>query len=123
MGGNTTGHGTDRANLKTLKATAQLTNAAAAQVTAVEPWVPVIESIVLHNTHTASIDVHLWRVASGGTAADTNKIMQQSVPADDTVVLGPDDFGMIVLENNGDSLQAMADTGSKVTITVTGTEY
>jgi hypothetical protein len=82
-----------------------------------------IKGIVLHNTNTTAETVKVYSVpdnGSGGTgsAAATNRVLNVSLPANDTLIV---EFpSALVLTDNGDSLQAETSTASKVTITVLG---
>ena len=81
--------------------------------------------IVLHNTNTTAEDVELWNVpdstGSVGTAADTNKFWADSLAANETVFVEVPKIGL-VLEDTNDTIQAMTDTASKVTIQIFGSQ-
>ena len=82
-----------------------------------------VKSIILHNLNTTAENVILYNVpdstGSVGTAADANTFYKLSIASNETVLINP---GMLLLEDTNDSLQAVTDTASKVTIQVYGTK-
>lgn len=103
-----------------LKATAYLTDSAAAVVTVSGTQKTKIASVTLHNTHTSDVIVKLYRVkndaGSLGTASAANKVFEQSIKAGDTIIINPG--WVLPLEN--DALFAEAAITSKVTICIDG---
>ena len=87
--------------------------------------VSYVTHIVLHNTNTTEEDVELWNVpdsaASVGTAADANRFWADTLAANETVFLEIPKIGL-VLEDTNDSIQAVTDTASKVTIQIFGSK-
>jgi hypothetical protein len=82
-----------------------------------------IKLIVLHNSSAENILVQLWLVpdntGSVGTAADANQFFKQYVPAGRTVDINFEQPGLIMIDNN-ETLQGMADTASVITMQVMG---
>jgi hypothetical protein len=82
-----------------------------------------IRQLILHNGNTTNEDVILYNVpdsgGSVGTAGATNIFYKENMAPDDTTIL---DFGApgIILEDINDSIQAVTDTVSKVTIQIYG---
>jgi hypothetical protein len=81
-----------------------------------------VKGLVLHNTNSSAEAVKVYSVpdSSGslGTAAAGNRILNVSLPANDTLIV---EFPCaVVLTDTNDSLQAETTTASKVTITVLG---
>lgn len=82
----------------------------------------VIKGLILHNTNstTETVRVHVVPDSAGalGTAADGNRILNVSLPANDTLLV---EFPYAVtLTDANDSLQAATTTASKVTVIVLG---
>lgn len=84
-----------------------------------------VRLIVIHNTNTTAETVELWNVPDNagavGTAADANKMHKLSVPANETINFEFSGPGL-VLEDENDTIQAKADTVSKVTIQLHGAQ-
>lgn len=82
-----------------------------------------IRLIVIHNTNTTAETVLLHYVpdnaAAVGTAADANKIWEKSVTADETIYIEFPAQGIVMSDTN-DTIQAVTDTASKVTIMAFG---
>lgn len=82
-----------------------------------------VRFISLHNTNTTAEEVVLNLVpnstGSVGTAAVTNQIFKESIEANGTRILEFPAPGLM-LEAENDTLQAVTDTASKVTITSCG---
>ena len=110
---------------KTLKDPAYISDSAGAIVTCPSAKVDYLKTIVLHNTDTAAITVTLYKVknstGSVGTASAANQIFKRSIDADETFILHFPEQG-VLLEEENDTLQAVAGTASKVVIDVEGGE-
>jgi hypothetical protein len=82
-----------------------------------------VKLIILHNTSGSDVLVNLWVVpdnaGSVGTAADANQIYEQLVPAGRTVDINFEQPGLIMIDDN-ETIQGMADTASVVTIQIMG---
>ena len=82
-----------------------------------------IKGIVIHNGHSSSEDVFIYRVPDNagavGTAATTNEIFNQTLSAGQDYYLEFPDRGLI-LEDENDTIQGKTDTVSVVTIQITG---
>jgi len=82
-----------------------------------------VRQLILHNGNTTNEDVILYNVpdnaAAVGTAGATNIFYKENMAANDTTIL---DFGApgIILEDTNDTIQAVTDTASKVTIQIYG---
>ena len=82
-----------------------------------------IRSIHLHNTDVADKYIEIWNVpdnaAAVGTADDTNKWIQVTVPTDESVFL---EFGApgIILVDENDSIQAEPEAADKITFQMYG---
>ena len=82
-----------------------------------------IRLIVIHNANTSSETVKLYNVpdSSGevGTAGVTNKFYEETLDANDTRLI---EFAApgVILESENDTIQAVTDTASKVTIQIYG---
>lgn len=100
-----------------------VTNAAAAVITNPAATRTYVQQIILHNTHTAAIEVQIWIVPDAGgavgVAADQNKKYHLSIAADDTVTF---DFGKpgIVLTDTNDTIQMQAGTTNLVNVNAYG---
>jgi len=107
------------AEIATLGATAASVYANPASTTS------YVTLIVLHNTNTVAEDVELWNVPDSsealGTAADANRFWADSIDINETVFIEIPKIGL-VLEDKNDSIQGLADTASKVTIQVFGSQ-
>lgn len=82
----------------------------------------VIKGLVLHNTNTTAETVQVYVVPDTagalGAAGGGNKILNISLPANDTLLV---EFPYaLVLTDTNDSLQAVTTTASKVTAMVLG---
>jgi len=82
----------------------------------------VVKGLVLHNTNSTAETVQVYVVpdsaGSLGTASTANRILNISLPANDTLLV---EFPYsVVLTDTNDSLQAVTTTGSKVTVLVLG---
>lgn len=80
----------------------------------------IILHIIVANTDTAAHTFGLSCVPNGGSAGNANRIIPTGteIAAGDTLLL--DVF--IVMDTPGDFLSAIADTASKLTITISGCE-
>lgn len=81
-----------------------------------------IKTIIIHNTNTTAETVQVFNVpdSSGslGTAVTTNRFINVSLAANDTLEFSPD--YPIVLTDTNDSIQASTTTASKVTVMLHG---
>lgn len=79
--------------------------------------------IQIHNANTTSETVKLYHVLNSGgavgTAAETNKFFEKLIVANETIVFEYAAPGMMLNAEN-DTIQAVTDTVSKVTIEATG---
>lgn len=82
-----------------------------------------IRTIILHNTNTSTEEVKLYTVpdnsGSVGTASSANKWYNESLGAGETRVIEFAAPGIILLDEN-DTIQAVTNTASKVTIQIYG---
>ncbi|MDY6827232.1 MAG: hypothetical protein SVV67_08715 [Bacillota bacterium] len=82
-----------------------------------------IRTIILYNGNTTTETVMLWNVPDNtgavGTAGATNKFYEQEIAPNQTVFIEFAAPGLI-LEDENDTIQADADTASKVTIQIMG---
>lgn len=93
---------------------AQLTTGAASYYTAPSGTVATINNLSITNTSLSPVSVTLYRVPSGGSAAASNALMSGfSLSAGQTYV-PPQAIGLQL--DAGMSLQALAATGSAVTL-------
>lgn len=82
-----------------------------------------LRQILLHNTSSSEETVELWVVPDSGglegTAADANKIYEETLPSGATrmIEFAPPGY---ILEDENETLQAAASTASVVTISVMG---
>lgn len=83
----------------------------------------IITKITLYNSHSAAVQITLCRVlnnaGSVGTATVADIFFNQSIAAYDTVILGHTDVSVPLVGTN-DSLQAYADSASKINVFVDG---
>jgi len=105
-----------------LNTTIQLTDSAAAYVTNAANTKTHIDGIYIHNTHSSAITVTLYLVpATGGGAVGTagtgNQIYKKSLDSEASVTINDIE---LILDTENDSLQAVADTASKVNVFVFG---
>lgn len=103
--------------------TQYISDSAAAIVTNAVGKKTYIKTITIHNTHSAAIAVTLYRVpdstGSVGTASAANQVWKQTVGIEETVILEFFPPGWVLSDTN-DTIQAVAGTASKVTISVDG---
>lgn len=82
-----------------------------------------IRMINIHNSNTTTETVKLYLVpdstGSVGTAGDTNKIYEEDIASNETRIIEYPVPGLMLTDEN-DTVQAVTDTASKVTITITG---
>jgi hypothetical protein len=76
-----------------------------------------VKAIVLHNTTTADATVKVNLVPSGGTAGVTNQLVDYTVTAKNTVILGD-----VETLEVGDTIQGLQGTASAVTVHISGVE-
>ena len=82
-----------------------------------------VRSITIFNGHTSNETVVLYNVPDNagavGTAGETNEFFNQEVAPNETVIIEWAAPGLILADEN-DTIQADADTASKVTIQIMG---
>lgn len=106
--------------VKQLVPTTQLTNAAATYYTALANVSAEIGAATATNVTGAPRTVTVYLVASGGTAGATNTVVQtRSIPANSSVQLW-ELIGQKV--PTGATIQALADAGAAVNLTIGGYE-
>jgi hypothetical protein len=93
---------------------AQLTTAAAVYYTAPSGTTSTINNLSLNNTSSSPVTVTLYRVPSGGTAGDSNTIMPSFSLSAKQSYVPPQAIGLHL--SQGMTLQAVASTGSAVTL-------
>lgn len=108
---------------KRLKEIAFLPAAAAAQVTNASGVKTRVQLIVLHNTDSSARVVTVYNVpdsgGSVGTAAAANQMIYVSINPGETVIFDFGKPGLVLIDQN-DTIQALADVANKVTIQVYG---
>lgn len=81
-----------------------------------------VRSLLLHNTNSTNETVILYNVpdstGSVGTAAASNQFFKKALAAEESFTIDLD--YPIVLSDEGDSLQAVTTTASKVTLQILG---
>lgn len=77
----------------------------------------LVKRLIVHNTDTAAHSITLYLVPNGGAAGPSNQVVKHSIDAEDYAVFDLDQ----VLEE-GDTIQALADTASVLTIHGSGIE-
>ncbi|RJX35675.1 MAG: hypothetical protein C4525_03205 [Desulfarculus sp.] len=81
--------------------------------------------IIMHNTHTAALEIELYAVpASGGAlgaASAANRFLKKSIPAGDTLIFEAPGQGL-VLDAEHDSIQYYCATPSKIVTMAFGGE-
>jgi len=104
--------------------TLHLTTSAATYYTVPEQpdnTVTMVRGVVLCNTSAAAAEVRVHNVASGGSAAASNAIVYDlSISAGQTYVLCFDEGAWVMTK--GMTVQALCDTSTAVTITLSGEE-
>lgn len=84
-----------------------------------------VRSITLHNGNTDVETVKLYLVPDSGgavgTAGTTNKIFEREMEINETFMIEIEPPGWILSDTN-DTIQAVTDTGSKVTIMIFGSK-
>lgn len=112
-------------DLRRLAQIGYIANTAGAHVTNAASKRTVVQLIILHNTDSSAITVTLYNVpdssGSVGSASAANQFYKASVGAGETVQL--EFLNGIVLEDTNDTIQAVAGTGSKVTIQAYGKTF
>lgn len=78
-----------------------------------------VRCIVLHNSNTTAETAILYKVPDGGSAGATNKILQETMSANDTIIIEYPIPGLIFIDS-GELLQGSTTTALFVTIEVTG---
>lgn len=98
-------------------------NTAGAIVTNGSGETTYVRVITIHNSNTTAETVKIYRVPDVatvvGTAGVTNKVFEQTFQPNETVMIEVPQPGWI-LEDENDTIQAVTDTASKVTISVDG---
>jgi hypothetical protein len=81
-----------------------------------------VRTIEIHNAHTSTVTVKLYRVPHNagavGAAADANKFFEQELTPGQTVLYERQAPGMVV-ENENDTIQGLTDAGT-VTLSMDG---
>jgi hypothetical protein len=77
----------------------------------------LVKRLIAHNTDTSSRIITLYLVPSGGAAGVSNQVAKETIPAEDYAVFDLDQ----VLEA-GDTIQALADAASVITVHGSGIE-
>lgn len=95
-----------------------LTTSASTQFTVGTGKVNVLKQIVLNNTSATAASVTVYLVASGGTASSANAIVTNLVISANSQIIWSADLPMTA----GETLQALASTGTVITATTTGIE-
>ncbi len=78
-----------------------------------------IRSIIIHNANTTAELVKLYYLASGGTAGATNEFYSETLNPGDTRIIEFTPPGLMMTDN-GDFIQGVTTTASKVTIQFMG---
>ena len=77
-----------------------------------------VRGLVIHNTHTATVNVIVHIVANGGAASGNNQLLEVNLVTKDTYFL---EFNFpIILGTNGDTIQAIVGAGGSQNIMVIG---
>lgn len=103
---------------------ATIAAAAAAIFTNPAAQTSYVNLIILHNGNTSAETVELYRVPDNagavGTAGVTNRFFKESLDADATRIIDLGSKPGMILKDENDTIQAVTDTASKVTIQISG---
>jgi hypothetical protein len=101
----------------------QVADSAGAVLTNASGTTTYIRVIVIHNTNSTIENVVLYNVPDNagavGTAAAANQFYKEAVDPNETILFEIEAPG-IILEDENDTIQAVTDTASKVTIQMYG---
>lgn len=103
---------------KELMASALLTGSAATKYTVPAATSTIIKEITLCNTHTATLTVTVYTIASGGTAGDLNTLFK-------TMSIQPSETKIIPMNKvlpSASFVQALASTTDKIAMSMSGIE-
>jgi len=80
----------------------------------------ILDKVTLCNTTAGAITVEMWLVPTGGTAGDSNKVLDAISVAAHTMYTYPEIVGHVLAA--GDTLQAKASAATSVSLRVSGRE-